>query len=188
MSESFAGTVYKWQRADGTYANWTGWLPITTYDFVGASILSYTLRLFTPGGVQPGYYQWGTSEWGFAKLGEVEDTTGMLGDLWGGLTGTPYLFAAKVSFDTATGVWTDGITPRTIAGWTTSTGTPDWQGGFLQRQGSDAVLNSSVAKCLMACDFSMSTAVLGATFGSVDEYVAEDGLTYRACLVPVVFC
>ena len=47
---------------------------------------------------------------------------------------------------------------------------------------------SAQSKALMAVDFSQSTVVLESMFGSVDEFVAEDGLTYRSVLLPAVFC
>jgi hypothetical protein len=114
--------------------------------------------------------------------------TGALSMYWYDTTAT-LVYTTLYTVATKTITYTQWNGPNSYT-WTSAIGATvaDWQGGFLQRQGSDAVLNSSVAKCLMACDFSQSTAVLGATFGSVGEFVAEDGLTYRSCLVPVVFC
>ena len=72
--------------------------------------------------------------------------------------------------------------------WTSSTGatlSQDWKGGYLAK--SIYYGSSTVCKVLMACDFSNSVATLEATFSGVDEFVAEDGLTYRTALVPAVF-
>ena len=62
-----------------------------------------------------------------------------------------------------------------------------WEGGFLQRQADDSVKSSTVCKALMDVDFSNDVATLQQTFSGVEEWVAEDGLTYRSCLLPSVF-